>query len=270
MKKILILSLWGALCGTFTLAQAFAAPPLNTADRGRSAAAAWKATDLGFHDSMSNMKIDLIDKSGQTSVRSLHMKVLEKPTAETGDQILMRFVAPRNVKGTSVLIHSKVGTSDDVWLLLPALRRTKRIAAADKSGSFAGSEFSYEDIGSMELANYKYEWLGEEACDQLTCAIVKQTPLYPYSGYNFIIVRYDTSQFRQMKIEFFDRKDQLVKTLQLGGYQKYKNKHWRAETMSMSNHITGKKSILKMTDYKFGIGLLAREFRPRQLKELLD
>jgi len=266
MKKILLLS----LCCTFTLAQAFAAPKSNTTDRGRSIAAAWKGTDLGFRDNVSTMEMNLIDKSGQTSTRSLRMKVLENPAKGPGNHILMRFTSPESVKGTSVLVHSKVGASDDVWLLMPALRKTKRIAAVDKSGSFAGSEFSYEDIGTMEHANFKYEWLREEACNKLTCAIVKQTPLYPHSGYNFIVVSYDTLENRQMKVEYFDRKDQLVKTLHLADYQQHKGKHWRAGTLSMSNHITGKKTILKMADYKFDIGLNKREFRPSLLVELLE
>ena len=43
---------------------------------------------------------------------------------------------------------------DDQWLYLPALRKTKRIASSDKSGSFMGSDFNYSDMTSRNLGEY--------------------------------------------------------------------------------------------------------------------
>ena len=45
---------------------------------------------------------------------------------------------------------------DDQWLYLPALKKTKRIATGDKSGSFMGSDFSYADLTSRELDRYDF------------------------------------------------------------------------------------------------------------------
>ena len=63
------------------------------------------------------------------------------------------FDEPRDVKGTAFLIHAHKQEADDQWLYLPALKRVKRISSSNRSGSFMGSEFSYEDLGAQELEN---------------------------------------------------------------------------------------------------------------------
>ena len=51
---------------------------------------------------------------------------------------------------------------DDQWLYLPALKKTKRIASGDKSGSFMGSDFTYADMTTRNLDNYDYTLLKED------------------------------------------------------------------------------------------------------------
>ncbi len=41
-------------------------------------------------------------------------------------------------------------------VLLPALKKTKRIATSDKSGSFMGSDFTYADLTKRRLEDYSY------------------------------------------------------------------------------------------------------------------
>ena len=69
----------------------------------------------------------------------------------------MEFVSPADVKGTKFLSYSHIKKDDDQWLYLPALKRVKRIASKNKSGSFMGSEFSYEDLSSFDADKYIYE-----------------------------------------------------------------------------------------------------------------
>ena len=60
----------------------------------------------------------------------------------------MFFLSPADVKDTGFLTYDydEEGRDDDQWLYLPALKKTKRIASGDKSGSFMGSDFTYADM----------------------------------------------------------------------------------------------------------------------------
>ena len=104
----------------------------------------------GFISSTSNMSMTLINASGQKTVREMKIKTLE---GENGDMSLIEFLTPSDVKGTKMLTHEKLNKDDDQWIYLPALKRVKRISSRNKSGSFMGSEFSYEDIANTNYKN---------------------------------------------------------------------------------------------------------------------
>ena len=69
------------------------------------------------------------------------------------------FKSPGDVKGTSYMSYNWESTSkeDDSWLYLPALQKVNRIASADRSGSFMGSDFTYSDIDGFELEDFNYK-----------------------------------------------------------------------------------------------------------------
>jgi hypothetical protein len=235
---------------------------------GRSYAQKWKDSDNGFGDSLADITMTLYDRGGNRSVREMKMGVIEAQNRRSeGDRVLLTFEAPANVKDSRFLIHSMVKKSDLVWLYLPSIKRVKRVASADRSGSFAGSEFSYEDIGSMEMGNYQFSFIENRRCGSQQCAVVRQTPLYPYSGYSFIDVWYDHKHYRQMQIDFYDRKGSPLKTLKLWDYKLYLGQYWRALTMDMKNHVTGKHTVLSTTDVKFQTGLRSQDYEPGKLRD---
>ena len=87
--------------------------------------------------------------TGRKARRQLRVKVLEVP--EDGDKSLFVFDEPLDVQGTALLVHAKREGADDQWLYLPALNRVKRISSSNRSGSFMGSEFAYEDMTAQEV-----------------------------------------------------------------------------------------------------------------------
>ena len=109
----------------------------------------------GFSDSKSKLVMTLINASGAKSLRKMSNKILEKPkdSKTEGDKSIIVFLSPADVKGTGLLTYERLDREDDQWLYLPALRRIKRIASKNKSGSFMGSEFAYEDISPNPLKN---------------------------------------------------------------------------------------------------------------------
>jgi len=222
-----------------------------------------KATD-GFKSSISKTQMILVNASGQKSVRDILMKTLE---GENGDKTISTFLSPADVKGTKVLGHEHIDRDDDQWLYLPALKRVKRIASKNKSGSFMGSEFSYEDIGNQ---NYqKYTYTGEPQTVMLggqESYKGERIPRDKNSGYTKQISWVDTKDFLIQKVEYYDRKKELLKTATFSGYKKIDG-IWRVGEIEMQNHQNDKSTILIWKEDKIKAGLSEKDFNKRKLKK---
>lgn len=146
----LALALPIALCAAATSAE----PPT-----GRQIMEWVDERDDGDHG-ISDMRMVLVDKRGNERVREL--RSFSRDVGED-EQSIMFFLAPADVKDTGFLTYDydDPDRDDDQWLYLPALKKTKRIAGGDKSGSFMGSDFTYADLASRPLDRYEYTLMKE-------------------------------------------------------------------------------------------------------------
>jgi len=223
--------------------------------------------DNGWGDQTSSMVMTLLNRQGDSSTRKIRSQTLE--ITGDGDKSLTIFDTPRDIKGTAFLTFSHIEGADDQWLYLPALKRVKRISSRNKSGPFMGSEFAYEDMSSQEVAKYTYKYLRDEPCGEgLTCFVSERYPTDKFSGYTKQVIWIDTVEYRPLKIDFYDRKEALLKTLTLSEYQQYLDKYWRPHKLEMVNHQTGKKSIVTSSNYQFKTGLTESDFHKSKLKRL--
>lgn len=220
--------------------------------------------DLGFADFTASMSMLLRNKHGEESLRHMDIKVLE--VADDGDKTLIVFNQPRDVKGTALLTFSHKIGDDDQWMFLPALKRVKRIASRNKSGPFMGSEFSFEDLSSQEVEKYTYKYIKDEILDGQDMFVIERYPVDKNSGYSRQLAWLDKAEYRTYKVEFYDRKKSLLKTLVFRGYQQYLDQYWRATEMFMENHQTGKSTLLGWKDYQFRTGLQESDFTRNSLK----
>ncbi len=129
-----------------------------------------------------------------------------------------------------------------------------------------GSEFAYEDITSQEVEKYTYRFLREEELDGVPTFVVERDPVDENSGYTRQVVWYDQEEYRVLKVDFYDRRDDLLKTLTYSGYHQYLDRYWRADEMHMVNHQTGKSTTLVWSDYRFQTGLSERDFDQNALR----
>lgn len=222
--------------------------------------------DNGFVDYKANMKMILKNRHGEESTRHIRSKNLE--VKDDGDKSLVVFERPRDVKGTALLNFTHKTGNDDQWLYLPALKRVKRISSANKSGSFMGSEFAYEDVTSQEVEKYTYKWIQDEELNGMECFVIERYPAYKNSGYTRQVVWLDKKEYRMLKIDFYDRKNSLLKTQAFRGYHQYLGKYWYPDEMFMQNHQTGKSTLLEWSDYKFRNGFKDRHFNKNSLKRV--
>jgi outer membrane lipoprotein-sorting protein len=236
-------------------------------EKGLSIAVEAERRDTGYGDSMAEMVMILRNRHGEESQRSIRFRTLE--VDNDGDKSLTIFDTPKDVAGTAFLNFTHKVGDDEQWLYLPALKRVKRISSSNKSGSFMGSEFAYEDIASQEIEKYTYKWLRDEIYDNMACFVVERYPVdRKNSGYSRQIVWLDKEDYRTLKVEYYDRKDAHLKTLTISGYQQYMDKYWRPAKMFMINHLTGKSTELQYANYQFNVGLSDEDFNRNSLQRV--
>jgi outer membrane lipoprotein-sorting protein len=221
--------------------------------------------DAGFGNYIVTLKMLLRSRGGKENIRELHIKALE--VSNDGDKSQVVFDTPKDIKGTAFLTFSHKVDDDDQWLYLPALKRVKRISSRNKSSPFMGSEFSYEDMASQEVEKYRYKWLRDENLNGIDCFVIESYPVdKENSGYVRQVVWIDKSEYRVQKIDYYDRKNTLLKTLAAHEYKQYDGRFWKPLVLKMVNHQTGKTTILKYANYRFGVDLDDRDFTKTSLR----
>ena len=237
--------------------------------RGLEIATEVDKRDRGWGDVTVEGEMVLKNKAGNESVRKFRSTILEAEDAAVGDMSIITFSEPRDVRGTALLTHSKIEPDDDSqWIFLPAVKRVKRISSSNRTGKFVSSEFSYEDLGSEEVADNHHIWLEDAPCTHdasLTCAAVESRPKNKKSGYSRRLSFIDLAEYRVHRIDFYNRRGDLEKSLVFSDYRQYLGAYWRAHVMTMNNSQTGKSTTLTWHEYSFANGLGSRDFTPQGL-----
>jgi len=217
----------------------------------------------GFESSQANMTMILINARDQKTIRKMSSKTLE---GENGNMSLMVFLTPADVKGTKMLTHEHINKDDDQWMFLPALKRVKRISSRNKSGSFMGSEFSYEDTANNSWKKYTYEDdLQELMIDGKKYYKGTRIPKDKNSGYSKQITYIDTNTYLTYKVEYYDRKKELLKTAIFSNWNNINNVYVLGKII-MTNRQNSKKTILQWDNQKIKVGLSKKDFTKRKLK----
>lgn len=236
----------------------------DNAQRGLEIVEEMDKRDTGWGDAQADLQMILKNRHGDEHVRRLRLKTLE--IIGDGDKSLSVFDSPRDIKGTAFLSFTHALEADEQWLYLPALKRVKRISSNNKSGPFLGSEFAFEDLTSFEVKKFKYQYLRDETIGEIDCFVIETYPQYEYSGYTRTLIWVDKQRYIPIKIDYYDRKNALLKTQEFKQYQQYLDQYWRADEMHMQNHITGKSTRLLWQNYQFKKGLGDRDFDRNTLK----
>lgn len=222
--------------------------------------------DNGWGSSSNTLTMTLTSRNGQKTTRKMHGYTME--VEGDGDMSMTIFDTPRDVKGTASMTYTHKIGDDDQWLYLPAIKRVKRISSSNKSGPFMGSEFAFEDLSSQEVEKYTYKFILEEKINGQDSYKIERYPVSKNSGYKRNIVWLNKANYRVEKIEYYDRKDALLKTLILSNYTLYVSKYWRANTLKMVNHQNGKETLLIFSDRTFGINLSKADFSQNALRRV--
>ena len=179
---------------------------------------------------------------------------------------LIRFTKPADVKGTALLIweYRKRGKDNDQWFYLPALKKTKRIISNQKNQSFMGSDFTYQDMEGRDIDDDTYTILGEEELFGETCFKVEAKPVEK-GTYSRRIIWVEKERSILRKVEFFDRKDILLKVMTIPEVRK-DGDYWTILKMVMENVQKSHRTILEVSNVQYDIGIKDSFFTERFLK----
>ncbi|MCF8059885.1 MAG: outer membrane lipoprotein-sorting protein [Bacteriovoracaceae bacterium] len=222
-------------------------------EKGLEIAKKMQAANNGFIGEESLMEMVLIDAYGAKTTRLMKGMVME--VTDDGDKSISIFQNPKDVKGTKMLTHTHKSDDDDQWLYLPTVRRVKRISSSNKSSSFMGSEFSYEDLGSQEIEKYNYKWLSDIKIGDATGWKMERVPKTK-SGYSKMIMYISSKYMNPVKVEYFDRKAELLKVAVFSNFKGFKaggKSLWRSNKIHMKNVQTKKESIFEWKERSLGV-----------------
>jgi hypothetical protein len=188
-------------------APALAAPPEGAADL----VARSLRSEL-FSGGSVRMRAHLVltEKDGKRQERTF--SAWAKRDTQGLRRTLVRFEAPAAVEGIAFLMTQREREPDEQYLYLPKFKSTRRIAgAAERQGSFMGSDFSYADLERRDVRDATYEALADEPIGGKACAHVVARPkgASAYARVELWIRRDDGVPLR---IAMFDADGALLKT----------------------------------------------------------
>ena len=220
-----------------------------------------------WKDMSGDLIMMLTTSRGETRVRN--MKFYSKKKNENESMMLIKIIAPADVRGTAFLTIEHQNRDDDRYLYLPALRRVKKITASGKGGNFMSSDFTYYDMGKPKLNDWTYKRLPDETVDGHPCFLVEATAASPKitkeTGYSKIVrwIRKDT--FTTIKAVFYDRDGKKWKGLLVPEVKKL-NGVWFSTIMVMHDIQIDHTSKMEFKNLKINTGVPAKYFSLRYLQ----
>ena len=194
--------------------------------------------------------LTITDSRGNQRVRKSTMASMSTPDGT--EKRIIKFLSPPEVKGTGILIFDYPEKSDDMWIYLPALRKTRRIVSTEKSKSFMGSEFSNADMTAPGVDDFSYELLGEESIQGYACYKIQSTPvnrdLEDQYGYSRSVQWVDKNTYLVHRTEYDDFDGELFKTIENRDFRELdpsKNKYMVTH-MTAQNHSNDRSSEMVM------------------------
>jgi outer membrane lipoprotein-sorting protein len=217
-------------------------------------------------DFKARVMMKLVSSGGQERIREMTM--IRKNYGETGSEqkYFMYFYQPADVKDMTFMVQKHPGRDADRWLFIPAISMVRRIAARDKSSSFVGSDFSYEDVSGRYLEDDTHVVVKDEKLGAKDCVVVKSTPKAEDVDYSYKLSWVDDVSFLPLKEEYYDKKGDLYKVFTADEIKDIKG-FPTVTKRTMKNVQSGHTTEVTFTKTDYNIGVEDSLFSERYLKQ---
>ncbi len=200
--------------------------------------------------------LTITKRSGKRS-RQLKLAVISRLYDEgRTEKRLLRFVGPAKVKGTGFLTWDHDDRSDDLWIFLPGIGKTRRILGSERAKSFMGSEFSYADITPPPVDDFTYTVLRSEQAEGVDCWVVSVVPssgaVADENGFSKQTLWVAKDQPVVRRAVYYDLKGRLHKELRVLAVKEVDpaNHRFRATHMVVDNKQNGRRSEMKVDTFR--------------------
>jgi outer membrane lipoprotein-sorting protein len=247
-------------------------------------ATAPKAAEPSAHDIMeknffvtkvSSLQVELTmqlinDKGQQRERRSIGLVKLQANGVDS--KLVVRFDTPADIKGTSFLQIEHIDGDDDLWIYLPALKKSRRLVANNKKDSFVGSDFSYGDISLPKVDQYRHSLVRTEQADGVPCFVIESVPasdaVRANSGYSKKLTWVRSDNFVEAKVEYYDLAGRLWKTQKVSRPEAVDREkgRWFPLQREMINHQNGHRTVITATKLVPGIAVPDETFTTRYIE----
>ncbi|MBQ4378564.1 MAG: outer membrane lipoprotein-sorting protein [Treponema sp.] len=207
----------------------------------------------------SNLALENVEKNGKSE--TIEVKQYGSGVDNGLKNVAFDFIAPASVKGMRVLQLEKLKKADDRWVYLPKLRQARRIPMTERTKSFGGTEFTYNDMTIRNEDEDKNEITDGNAKitvggTSYTCWKMKSVPhKLSEVEYHYRLTWFDKKTYIPVRIEFYDSKDKMIKTSECLKIDMVKGKtgieYPLRRKSVITNLVTGRKTIATVKDFVF-------------------
>ncbi len=199
--------------------------------------------------------IEMVLVSADDRKQRRDLKMLFKAGEDGNDNHVLQFLSPPAVAGTALLTIEASERSDDQWIFLPALKKSKKIASADRSNRFAQTDFTYEDLRTEDFERNTYQRLQDGEVGGAAVYVVEAKPRQgASSGYSKRVLYVSKDRFLTHQIDYYDPKGRHQKTLRNLGFAQVSGL-WRPNRAVMEDHQRGTKTLWRFSQREINPGL---------------
>lgn len=187
---------------------------------------------------------------------------------ENDHRTFLEIKSPANVKGTRFLMIAKDGVTDQ-RIYLPSLGKVRRITGeAEGTESFLGSDFSYNDMSYLQRDSSldTYKILREEEYGRTLCYVIEGIPKDTKSEYSKTNVWVEKNSKHLVKIAFYDRKNVLIKIMEMSNYEATQGIDTPRIT-KMTTLATNTSTTINIIKMQYNMNIPDKIFTPRYLEQ---
>lgn len=217
------------------------------------------------HDETTELWLLLINNRGEIRIRKL---LRMRKSFSENKKVILKFIYPEDIRDTGFLNEERPEEKYDTqFLYLPALKKVRRISAANKEQRWVGSDFFYEDIQEIKLNDWNYRRLDDDMFDNAPCYAVEWLPKQDTETvYGKEIYWYRKDGYLPVKIDYYNKKGGLWKRLYAYDLR-YNQNVWIAWKLVMEDFDAKHKSELYRRWVFFDTALPADYFTTRTIEK---
>lgn len=238
----------------------------TTQEKGFKIATAMERRDDGWVGQTAEVEFVINAEKRRGAIYKFRTQWIEVP--DDGDKGIIIYDFPADMRGVVSLAHLHKFVPNDMWIFIPRNRRVKRFSSQKKNSSFLGSEFTSEDLNRGEVEKYTYDWVKDEEYEELPCSVIDRFPVEANSGYIKQRLWIDQKEHRVLKMEYYNLKDDHIKTLYFKDYQKHLDYFWRESERTMVNEKTGQSTTGHFRNWKLKVELNKNDFTSNRIRQL--